>query len=198
MNIFLRISFLLCLFCIGSIAQEQIDVESMTIAVSRTTLSSSFNLVVKNANNQKVTYAYHDSTALSFGSIEGIPYAAMCFPCRNRGVYSTLGWQFPSFYASLGGMNSNLRAKITFSDSAVTSDRIALRPFHSKRIAYRGKTKFPVAKVEILDFLTVIAVDNDVILDGNYTLYFRPEIDLNGNKIVFFDGITYSFDEPRN
>jgi hypothetical protein len=204
MQTILRISLLLCLFSIVSTAQEQIDVKSMTISVNRFATSTAFNLVANNANNQEVRYFYGDSSAISFSPFGGSPFVAMCNPCRMPGVYSTLGWQFPSFTASLGGVNSNLRAKITFSNSSVTSDNVLLRPYVSKRrITVRGKTTLPVAKVEILDSIgpnsnTVIAYDNDVTLDGNYILYLKPGRDGNQKSIVVFEGITYTFDEPRN
>jgi hypothetical protein len=192
----LQISLLVSLFCIGAIAQEQIDVKSMSISVHRSGLSTSFSLVADNSRNQEVVYSYWDSSAFNFGFPNSI---AMCSPCRMRGTYSTVGWGGTGFNAQLGSINTNLGARITFSGS-VTSDGVSLRPSASKRkIIVRGRTNLPVARIEIVDGLgTVIAFDNNVLFDGSYILQIKPARDSNNNSIIAFDGITYNFDEPRN
>jgi hypothetical protein len=184
------LSFLLTVLMSGfCFAQEQIDVKSIVISHR---FETKFNMVAANSAGQDVTYLSTNSNAMTLGTM------GTC--CRLPAVQTSDLFAYSpnkEFIRVQMSIANNNAIKLYLSSPTITDD-IVLRPKIRKRqtIEVKGQTKLFISKIEVLDNNgNVVAVDNDVTLDGSYLAIFNKDAAWN---LYLYNKITYTFDEPRN
>jgi hypothetical protein len=179
------------LMCGLSFAQQQVDVKS--IIMTNDTLQSGFRMTVANSVGQDVIYNSTNSNSVNLSGLGNCCYLPSV---RSSDLFNYISTARDIIYAQMTIAN-NSAVKLYLSAPTI-SDDIVLRPKIRKRqtIEVTGKTKFFISKIEVLDAGgNVSAVDNDVILNGDFTALFRKDAAWN---LYLFKNITYTFDEPRN
>ncbi len=175
-------------------AQEQIDVKSITIsqdAIGNTNITISAN----NIANQEINY---NGSSISQFNTPLTPF--YCSPCDIPTSFSSTGFGELGFRANIG---VDRQIIVTFSAPA-TSDQIVLRPTIQRKkrtISVKGNTLFSIAKIEITNAINssvIDAIDNDVILNGNFEANFWINNTDFSRRKAGFQRITFNFDEPRN
>lgn len=150
-------------------AQEEIDIRSLEIERFLRGSQSSVKFTAVDAQENEIIYSDGDANSLpgTFG-------AENCFPCRAPEVFNTdLFGTGEEYLFQLQLPDNNLRLKFykTSSDSSL----LYLNPrdiIRKSAFVKRGFVKL-LGRVEILDSSgNVIAFDNDVALEGNYSISF--------------------------
>jgi hypothetical protein len=181
----------LVLLCGLSFAQQQIDVKS--IIMTNDTLQSGFKMTVANSLGQDVIY---NSTNSNVINLSGLGICCYLPSVRSSELFNYISTSRDIIYAQMTIAN-NSAVKLYLSAPTI-SDDIVLPPKIRKRqsIEVNGKTKFFISKIEVLDAAgNVSAVDNDVILNGDFKALFRKDLAWN---LYLFKNVIYTFDEPRN
>lgn len=169
---------------------EQIDVKLMQISKVGSAGVTSFRMEALNSTQNTVVYQSVDSGILGI-----IPFSIAC-PCSPPELYST---NVPSeLIANLG----TTVGRVLFYTNFSTSSPIAL----NQRVLSKKKDFLISGAMELRGRIEVrnrtdliIAVDNDVVLKGNYSvLYWKPYISANGTRVTDFKSVIYSLNAPAN
>ncbi len=167
---------------------EQVDVKSLTLTVEGTASDGRFSMSAVGSSQAAVNYAGAGSYLLPvFG----------CAPCNVPNIFSSNGFQ-----RSGGGFRFawGFDKLVYFYLSDVESSEIILRPTIRRKpqsFSINGTTRIR-GRVEIKDNTnTVIAVDNDVVLEGGNSAKFNNLSSFGGRKIAF-SKIVYALNQPSN
>lgn len=177
-------------------AQEQIDVRSLSITKSGSAAPIKFDLKAVNSSQQPVNYFIQDSAA-----IEGIIPYTRCNPCSPPQVFNTN--VFPNPISVQINSQSSTLIYFYLTSSESTPAYLGSRLFSRKREFFvSGSTKLK-GRIEIVDEGTpggrrVVAFDNDVELEGRYSIgFFKPTISPSGKKLTDFKSVEYVLFDSR-
>ncbi len=185
----LTILFIFGVFTIGTSAAsvpDQIDVRSMHITYSANASDAWVNLTAHRTNGLQVVYG-------GLGSV-GLSHLNACYPCQIPSTFSSNGFQ--------AGLQFNWGMDKTayfFIDSA-TSDPIVVSPRYTwkrRNIAIGGRTLLH-GRIEIRDQNTIIAIDPDVTLNGNFSAQFFQTDLSTMRRAIQFTQIDYELDQPAD
>ena len=199
-NICMKIfSILLSIVFIGASAlisaaqtPEQIDVKFMEISKIGAAGLTSFKMKALNSAQNPVIYQSADSAALGV-----IPFTTACNPCSPPKLFDTN--IFPSeMLADLGTNAGQVRFYISSSASSLLA--LNQRVLSKKTDFFMNGVTMLEGRIEIRNasgFVT--AVDNNVILEGYYSVLFgKPYVSQIGRRLTDFKSLIYSINAPAN
>lgn len=174
-------------------AQEQINVRSLSITQSNRGAPIKFDLKAVDSSQQPINYFVHDSTA-----IKGfIPYESCgCSPPKvfNTNVFSNpISTQINS--------QSNIVINFYLTSSESSPLYLSSRVLSQKRNFFIGGSTKLKGRIEIVDLgapRRIVAFDNDVELEGRYSIgFFKPIISHTGKKLTDFKSLEYVLNDLR-
>jgi hypothetical protein len=187
--------FTIALFSSATIAQtaEQIDVKFVEISKIGSTGTSRFEMRAVNSSQNSVAYIGVDSAAIT----GVVPFIHGCEPCSPPKLFSSNVFH-NQFTADLGQTSGQVKFYLSSSESSpiYLNQRVLSR----KRDFYlNGSTKL-TGRIEVTNSSGfVIAVDNNVVLEGGYSvLYGKPYISPSGKKYTYFKSLIYTLNAPEN
>ena len=185
----------LILFAVSTVsAQEQINISSLSITKIGGSGLINFDLKAVNSSQQPVNYYVHDSAAI----VGIIPYT-QCNPCSPPKTFNTNVFSNP-ISVQIGQSSTIIYFYLTSFDS--TPVYLSNRVFAQKKNFFiNGSTKLK-GRIEIVDesvsLNRIVAFDNDVELEGRYTIgFFKPHISPTGKKLTDFRSVEYVLYDSR-
>lgn len=161
---------------------ETVDVVFFTTYHTRSQSDTTFTMTIRNSNGF-TTYGGRGGYSLPVFN---------CIPCSIPNTFNSNG-----FSIGFSGFNWGFDKYVRFYVTAVESDPIILSlmiPRKRKNITVSGTTRLQ-GRIEIRDENNmIIAVDNDVVLQGRYIVNFiRP---VYNSGVVEFTQISYALNQP--
>ncbi len=195
-KVFTFFSLIIFIFCADSavFAQEEINVRSLTITRGSQAAPIKFDLRAINSLGQSADYFVHDSTA-----ILGFPQYERCNPCSPPQLFNTNVFSNP-ISVQIGQTSVIIYFHLASAES--TPAYLGSRLFSRKgEFSISGATKLK-GRIEIVDRGVsggrILAFDNDVELEGRYTIrFYKPTITPSGKKITDFKSIEYILCDSR-
>jgi len=189
--VILAATFLVGNFSAKAQQPVQIDVKSLTLFFQRSSSDGQFSMRTVNSSQTEVIYGGRGSYSLPLFN---------CVPCHLPNSFSSNGFQRfltneQQGFAFLWGFDK----LVYFYVSEVKSDLIVLRPTIRRKPQFftlNGATEIR-GRVEIRDTNGIVAVDNDVVLEGSYAVRFLNNNFLDGRKVEFSQ-INYTLNQPTN
>ncbi len=195
-KLFISFTLSLTLFVFTNIfAQEQINVQSLTITKSSNAAPTKLDLKAVGSAGQPVNYLVQDATVI----FPTAPYLR-CNPCSPPKLFNTNVFENP---ISTQISQSNIFINF-YLDSSYSS------PIYFGNLIFSRKSNFSIGgstelkgKLEIVDLglppaNRIIAFDNDVELTGRYTMgFYKPTVTANGKMITDFRNVEYKLFDIR-
>ncbi len=188
--------FVIALFSLRATAQtaEQIDVRFIEITKIGRDGITGFQMRAVNSSQNAVIYTGVDSAAIT-----GIFPFIRCGPCSPPKLFNTNIFR-SEMIADLAQESGQVKLYLTSSESSplYLNQRVLSR---KKDFALNGITKIK-GRIEITGSNgRIIAVDNDVVLEGGYSiLYFKPYWGAGsiGRRYTDFKSLIYTLNAPGN
>jgi hypothetical protein len=171
-------------FTVKAQQHSPIDIKSLTLSFKRNSTEGQFSLRAINSSQNEVVYAGQGGYSLPLFN---------CVPCNLPNSFNSNGFQRGSGFQFSWGFDK----LVYFYVSEVKSDVIVLRPTVRRKprlFSFSGRTEIH-GRVEIRDNTnTIVAFDNEVKLEGSYTVNFLNNNSLDGRKVEFSQ-ISYSLNQ---
>lgn len=186
--------FLIALFENSVAAQTPAPIDVKFIEISQDGVNPTrFTMRAINAAGQTISYFGADSAAI----IGQFPFI-LCRPCSPPKVFETNIFR-SQMTADIGQPGSG-QVNFYFSESESSSLYLGNRFLSKREFPITGKVKVR-GRVEVTGQNGfVVAVDNDVVLEGNYSVlyskrYFHPT---SGRRQTDFKSLIYILSAPEN
>jgi len=187
---------LIAVFVMTAAAQEAINVRSMKISqIGPAGTRIEFEMNALNSSQQMVNYLVLDSSA-----INTLPEYSRCSPCNPPQVFSTNVFSNP-ISVQIGQSSIVIKFYLN-SPYSETAYLLGQRVYGRKRdITLSGVTRLQ-GKIEIINTgqpgQPVLAFDNDVLLEGRYSMVFgKPYALLNGGFFTDYRSMVFDLNDSH-